>query len=318
MIASHLSSDDTPERERLAAWRDFFARRLFRVEIDPLPGEHFFIDAMLHCLPGLNVVSARSSGAVSRRTRELLDGADHLVLNIVRSGACVVSQRGREVVCRAGDAVLMSTAEPCTVLRPGAAQVLTLALPRMALAPLMADSQAALMQRIPAGSSALKLLAHYLDTMPASLLQDSPALQRTYVDHVYELVALAAAPASADAASVGGGLRAARLQAAKQYIEDHLHDVALTPLAVAAAIGVSVRQLHHLFGSMETSFMRYVLARRLEQCRRSLESAADRHRSIADIAFHNGFDSLSTFYRAFKKAYQCSPADYRAMRSEQG
>ncbi|HVJ42294.1 MAG TPA: helix-turn-helix domain-containing protein [Dongiaceae bacterium] len=312
MIISHLRSDDTPEPERLAAWRDFLGRKVFRVNIDPLPESRFFIDATLHRLPGLALVSAVSSGAVSHRPAELLDG-DDVVLNIVRAGICTVTQRGREVVCRSGEAVLMSSTDPCTVLRPADAQVLTLSLPRMALAPLMADTQGAVMRHIPADSATLKLLIHYLDTMPIALLRDNPALQKIYVDHAYELVALATAPMAESAGVAGSCVRVARLQAAKLYIENNLHEPGLSPLTVAGAIGISVRQLHQLFVTMECSFMRYVMARRLEHCRRILESAAHRHRSIADIAFHHGFDSLATFYRAFKKAYHHAPADYRAI-----
>lgn len=327
MIVSHLSTEQTPEAERLTVWRDFLGRKLLRVNIDPLPESRFFIDATLHRLPGLSVVSASSSGAISRRTSELIDGEDQIVLNIIREGVCVVTQRGKEVGCGPGAAIAMSATEPCTVLRPANARVLTVSLPRQALAPFMSDSQAAVMRPIPAGSPMLKLLTHYLDTMPVELLQEDAELQQVYVRHTYELLALAMTPGAMNpgamtrAAMTGGaaarsvtdkGLRAARLQAARHHIETHLHEPGLTPLGVAMAVGISLRQLHQLFAGMETSVMRYVLARRLEHARHMLATAAERQHSIADIAFHSGFDSLATFYRVFKKAYGLSPADYRA------
>ena len=313
MISSHLSSEETPEGERLTAWRDFLGRKFLRTNIDPLPDRRFFIDATLHRLAGMNVVWSFSSGAWSRRTSDLIDGEDQVVLNIVREGACVVSQRGVEVTCQAGEAILMSTTETATVLRPTDTRVLTVSLPRLALAPFMADSQAAIMQRIPS-SAMLRLLTHYLDSMPTALLQDDPALEQIFVRHVHELVARAASVTALSEATVpGNGLRAARLRAAQRYIEGNLHEPGLTPAGIATALGISVRQLHQLFEEGQgTSVMRHVLARRLGHAALLLTGAAGQHDSIAEIAFQSGFDSLATFYRAFKKAYGLSPADYRA------
>ena len=36
-------------------------------------------------------------------------------------------------------------------------------------------------------------------------------------------------------------------------------------------------------------------------------------RTVADIAYACGFDSLATFYRAFRAAYGMTPLDMRAM-----
>jgi AraC-like DNA-binding protein len=68
-------------------------------------------------------------------------------------------------------------------------------------------------------------------------------------------------------------------------------------ISTAAALGISLRQLHMLFEPTGTSFARYVTQRRLQHCRAALTSPAAR--SVADIAFGWGFNSLATFYRAF-------------------
>jgi len=49
-------------------------------------------------------------------------------------------------------------------------------------------------------------------------------------------------------------LRAARLEAAKRHIDQHLAEPGLTPTGTAAALGISVRHLHLLFEPTGISF----------------------------------------------------------------
>ncbi|HKM65268.1 MAG TPA: helix-turn-helix transcriptional regulator, partial [Acidisphaera sp.] len=72
------------------------------------------------------------------------------------------------------------------------------------------------------------------------------------------------------------------------------------------------RQLHLVFEPTGESFNQYVLRRRLEACRAALASPAEAGRSIVDIAFGWGFDSLSTFYRTFHRAFGIAPGDLPA------
>jgi AraC-like DNA-binding protein len=48
------------------------------------------------------------------------------------------------------------------------------------------------------------------------------------------------------------------------------------------------------------------------QCRASLCSPSSARRSVADIAFGWGFNSLATFYRAFDREFGLAPAALRA------
>ncbi|MEP9375338.1 AraC family transcriptional regulator [Aquabacter sp. CN5-332] len=109
-------------------------------------------------------------------------------------------------------------------------------------------------------------------------------------------------------------LRAARLEQARQIIENNLGRADLTPATVAVALGISTRQLHLLFAPTGISFTRYVLGRRLERARALL--ARDRRRSVLDIALACGIDSSTVFYRGFRNAYGMSPTDYRQSLAE--
>lgn len=104
-------------------------------------------------------------------------------------------------------------------------------------------------------------------------------------------------------------LRGGYLLAARRLIAGNLHDAALTPDAVAAALGMSVRKLHMLFEPTGQSFARALSTARVAEAKRLLR--AEPAKAVADIAFDCGFDSLATFYRSFRAAFGATPQDIR-------
>jgi AraC-like DNA-binding protein len=99
-----------------------------------------------------------------------------------------------------------------------------------------------------------------------------------------------------------------RLRAA---IEANLTDRALSPAAVAAAVGVSVRYANAVLASENTSVGRLIQTRRLERCRQALGDCTQAHRLISDIAYCWGFSDMTHFGRRFKAAYGLLPTEYR-------
>jgi AraC-like DNA-binding protein len=55
------------------------------------------------------------------------------------------------------------------------------------------------------------------------------------------------------------------------------------------------------------------MQQRLLQCRAALANPTGIGRSVADIAFGWGFNSLATFYRAFQHHFGIPPAAVRAL-----
>ncbi|MDR3435562.1 helix-turn-helix domain-containing protein [Telmatospirillum sp.] len=104
-------------------------------------------------------------------------------------------------------------------------------------------------------------------------------------------------------------IRAARLRSAHDYIARHAADPALAPDTVAAALGMSTRQLHGLFETSAKSFSRHLAAERVDRAVRAL--TFDPSRSITEIAFACGFESLPTFYRAFRTIVGMTPTELR-------
>jgi AraC-like DNA-binding protein len=98
---------------------------------------------------------------------------------------------------------------------------------------------------------------------------------------------------------------AAHRAAAKSFIEEHLTDASLGAGQVAAAIGISERQLSRIFAADGTSVPRHILARRLQLAYSILSHGTASHgeggtETVADVAARCGFTSVTYFSHVFR------------------
>jgi AraC-like DNA-binding protein len=293
-------------RERGVTW----------VAFEPIPDFAGGIDFAIRKLPGLGILSGTVEGIRHRHTREDDDNDFSFHLNL--SGLSAVAGRGREVILRDGDAMLLSYTESRTITRPRPVYHRVLRLPRASLAPLVHHIDDAVLQAIPRNTGALSLLSHY-----SGALLDDPMLavletRQLVATQLCDLIAVTLG-ATRDAAAIaqGRGIRAARLRAIKSDIEARLTRVDLSSSAVARRQRISESYIRKLFESEGTSFSEFVLGRRLIRARRMLTDRQRRDRSIAWIAFACGFGDLSYFNRTFKRLYGATPSDIRSAADRQ-
>ncbi|MGB2569043.1 helix-turn-helix domain-containing protein [Micromonospora citrea] len=105
--------------------------------------------------------------------------------------------------------------------------------------------------------------------------------------------------------------RRALLTQVRGYVQRHLGDGTLTPQAVADAHHVSLRTLHRLFESEETTLASYVRDLRLHRCRRDLADPMLAHLPVQTIGARWGFRDKAHFSRAFRAAYDMTPQAWR-------
>src|SRR5712691_2381175 len=220
--AFRFSTEDLPERDRIAAWRKLYGRKFLRLEHEPQPDLPFHADVSLQLLPGLGIVSATATLLRVQRNRQLIaDGNDNLTLQISTT-AGLASQLGREAEVGAGDAVVLSNADVGTFTfqsTQSASKVLALSLPRSSMGSFLRDPDAALVRAVPKEMEALRLLKRYVGIVEDAPALATPELRQLVVTHVYDLLALALG-ATHDAKEIaeGRGLRAARLAAVKAKV----------------------------------------------------------------------------------------------------
>ncbi len=320
----HFSTDDLPPRDRVKFWCDYFAKQAHSIT----PGE----------IPDPGVFHAAASGQVAGEFA-LLDIESGLE-RVRRTGADVASDKTeaffvrrfrRPVIWRAGprstpvdlvhepgDFCVSSTEWRFEAESKGTASFGMLVIPQAALAPLLTGGRLRHPFRLPGASPIGSLLGTAMDAAKAQAPLLPEALGEAVLRNLCGLVALSCGASDEGAVRGRDSLRSAQLEAVKRHVDLHLADPGLTPASAAAALGISVRQLHRLFEPNGSSFARYVLRQRLLRCRDTIAGATGTGRSVVDIAFGWGFNSMATFYRAFAGEFGGAPAVLRTASSHRG
>lgn len=222
-----------------------------------------------------------------------------------------VETSGEAVQLSPGDCLLGDSDAPLVVHEAGPLSFGLYLAPKRLVDPWAADAAGQLRRGgvVRAGSAAAAMLNATLDATPAAAEQAEARTALGIAAVVARLMAVAADEAAARAEPVRDALRAARQARILGYLDAHFAETALSPTEVAGAVGVSLRSLHAALEPTGRSFGEHLAARRLAEARRLLEAGAAR--SVADAAFACGFNDLSTFYRAFRRAFDAAPGDVR-------
>ncbi|HEX2889897.1 AraC family transcriptional regulator [Vineibacter terrae] len=317
-VALRFSSADFPARDRVEATREIYGRAILRLELEPLPGSPFQIEASLRVMSGLGIAVGSCSRVRCRHTATLID-SDDLILSVASAGGGTMRQHGHEVAIKDGEAVLSASSEPGVHTYHSDSRFLTFRLSRAAMSSLVADLHGALLQPVPRHTPALRLLTRYVGLLDDAAGSTAPMLQHLVASHVHDLAALAlGATRDAAEAARGRGVRAARLQAIKADIVMRLAHPGLSAHDIAARHRISERYLRKLLAADGTSFSAFVLDQRVARAHRLLTDPRAAERSIGSIAFRVGFGDLSYFNRAFRRRYGASPSDVRAAARQQG
>jgi len=96
-----------------------------------------------------------------------------------------------------------------------------------------------------------------------------------------------------------------------EYIEAHLRDCNLTPASVAAMFRITPRHLYTAFDGKTEGIARYILRRRLEESARILVDPVQQTRSVSEVAYDHGFNSLAHYSNVFRNRYGITPREYR-------
>jgi AraC-like DNA-binding protein len=307
-----FASGDLRARDRLPAWRDFYGPQVNGADVEPARGVQFRADVTLRALPGFALTTTDGSPALYARSRQFLaDGRDYIGLHLsFAGGAC--GQRGREIACGPHAAVLMNVAEAGWIASSHTMRFWGLWFRRPDLAPLVGCLEDRVLQPIASDTEPMRYLIGYIRYLQAQQRFADPALARLAADHLCDLFTLALG-ATRDAAVLAGGrgLRAARLQAIKRYLADHLGEPGLSVGAVATHHRITPRYVQRLFESEGTTFSEFVLNHRLALVYRMLADPRYARWSVSTIALKAGFGDVSYFNRRFRGLYGASPTHFR-------
>ena len=165
------------------------------------------------------------------------------------------------------------------------------------------------------GYQRMKKRMAWLDVPDRRLRQayrQAPWLPRERLTHVMNLIELFARQICESANRIReleARLLHPGIRRAQALVESRFRDAGLTLAETAAAAGLSAAHFSQLFHKHTgVTFTRYVQARRVAEAKALLTQS---DRSITDICFACGFNSLTHFNRVFRRGAGASPRQYR-------
>lgn len=279
---------------------------------------------------GLNVVCATTNFVGRMTTRSLGSFSVHGVTistphKAIRANSCTdlcfaniqIRNEGarfngrREMEIPQGSMLLYEASQPYELDFDGASDSLVVAFAKSELQKRVANLQMHLDEPVNYDPHKVSMLAGLLhgvlscSTTPRQAVRDgmAEAVVNMLVATLYDCDEVATTRPTYAASAI--------LQRIKSYINANIADPNLNPVMAAEAMGITVGYLHKIFLLSNSTLMQYVLAERLERCRKDI-AKADRSGGISQIAFKWGFNDASHFSRSFRKRFGLSPRDYRA------
>jgi AraC-like DNA-binding protein len=242
---------------------------------------------------------ARSAARIRR------DSLDHWMVAICRRGTHRQRSGDASLVFRPGTPYVLSMARAFEAQRAGARiDWLTLHVARDAVPELEAPLTAAIYA--PLDGVAGLLLADFLGGLRDRL----EGLQAPDLTHLatatQALLTAAILPAGGAGPPQIEQIQLARL---RRIIRENLGAATLRPGRLAALAGMSRSQLYRLF-EPQGGVAHAIQRERLRRARRLLSDPADR-RDIAALAEASGFFDPSSFSRAFRREFGCTPREAR-------
>jgi AraC-like DNA-binding protein len=311
-IGVRFSTVDYAPHERIEALHEVFGRSLQKVHVEPVEPESFQTAVTLRRMPGLSQMTGYRSAAIYRRSRELIEHDDVILVGGFTSDY-EAHHRGRTLNMGPGEAVILTGAEPSSFGGVAQNSVQLLRVPVRLLSPLAADLESAYGRVIPRENRALQLLTAYLAILEKMDAITAHGFEPQVITHIHDLMALAIG-ATRDAAKIATlrGARAARLSAIKQDIANCLDQPDLSVTMIAARHRLKPRWVQRLFAREGETFTEYVLAQRLVCAHRMLSSPLYGNQKVSTIALDSGFEDLSYFNRTFRRRYGMAPSELRA------
>jgi AraC-like DNA-binding protein/ligand-binding sensor protein len=140
----------------------------------------------------------------------------------------------------------------------------------------------------------------------------SPYLQREKIRYVMELLELFACQLCDSLQKIReleAKLDRDEIRRAKEFIAEHFHNPSLGLSNVATHVGLSTAHFSHIFKQESgVAFVRFVQEKRVDAAKKLMTIT---NRSITEICFSCGFNSVTNFNRVFHNVEHCSPSQFR-------
>lgn len=308
-----FTTDGAPGHKRLALWQDIVCDVYVQLDCKSNEGTSFHGTVTRAALANATCSDVSSGQQRVYRTPSRIARAheEFVLIALGRHGSGAVLQDGRETIIHPGEFALYDTTRPYELQFNDEFTQTIFQVPREMLYRRIAGAEAMTAVNFTSSRPIEKLAFDFIAAVSQAADQIEAGMAARLTDQALDLVAMAMSERLGSTSIASSTHRSAMLYRLKAYVQTRLPDPELSLSQTAAALGISPRYVNNLLADEQTSFQRYVLLQRLEQCRRALSSVQHAHRHVGEIAFAWGFNDLSHFGRVFREQYGMSPRDWR-------
>jgi len=312
-MAVVYSTEDVHPRDGLAYWVEVVTQGFVKYDLTPDSGAAFRARVSSGTIGSLGICDYESDPHRSGRSAADIrqSESDEVFICLQLTTKAMNIQDERHTIIEPGGFFILDPRRPFTARLERRSRTVTVRVRRQELEARMGDPAAWACHALDGRGPVSGLAAGFLSMLPSRVDHLPDAAACKVADQALDLVTLAFATERDTHGFTLSSRRSVTLMLLKRSIEARLPDPDLKPAGAAAAAGISVRYANSLLAQEDTCLERYIIGRRLERCRRTLDDPAQAHRMIGEIAFSWGFADLSHFARRFKAAFGCTPGEYR-------
>ncbi|MEM5310806.1 AraC family transcriptional regulator [Paraburkholderia sp. JHI869] len=314
---NHFSVRGEPPQRRLLAWRDRVGHL-----IDVLPSRSdlekpFQASIDRYQVGDLVFTDCRSDLLMLERsqTRISTDRVRDFVFHVFLEGAVqnvTVRTSQRDSAQSPASILALDMNQPIRMQRL-ACRVITFFVPAALVQEVFPDPEAVHGRMLHTSMPLVPLIIDHVATLSRRIA----SLNASEVDGAIRAAAELLVAAFGRQAGLSGDARAAARAAmfgqVRRYIQAHLTESDLSPESVLNALQLTRPTLYRLF-QHEGGLGAYI--RNLRLRRAADELICYPHVAVIEIAYGLGFKSASDFTRAFRRAYDMAPQDFRALASK--
>lgn len=310
--SSQLNAGFSPAA-RARAWAESLMEGGYNGEATVPDCDGFYAATDLVAPPQHMISRARATSLILRRDMRHIaaDNDDRMTLffNVGQSDMRTV-QLGRDIVLKANEGVLLTQDHPQILDGSHSGEVITLILPKMNFDPWATPVHDKVGYRHDFASPAYRLLLGYSRMLSDEAEHLGADQVQSVSRHICELTALWVGAVETETCD---DAHTAQYLAIRRIVRRHLALPTLTLPLTARLLNLSERQVQHILQIKGTHFSRLVSETRCERAHSLLQDPACSSLTAHAIAALCGFQDYAVFFRAYKRHYQQSPADTRAL-----
>lgn len=299
--------------QRIAYWNDCIRDHVTPIETRPAEVSSFnarLVTAKCGFVTIADALSAPMSATHTRR-RAGQSAERAFLLHLQTGDESVNSQDGREALLRKGDFTLVDSARRFDIDFRHSHRILVVRIPEREMTRRLPQVENLMCIRMPCdggiNGTITDLILRYWDLCRAELDEQ---MQERISSNMLDLLATAYARLH-NVSIAESSLATSRRLLLKDFIEQHLSDMRLSPSFIAQRFGYTKSHIHQVFKAEQESISNYILRRRLEEAAKALGCDYFSSRTISEIAFYWGFNSLTHFGRTFKLRFGVTPSEFR-------